>query len=312
MVERPGCQRGVALLTVLLVVFLASTVAVALATLETLGIRRQTLFLHQQQARYYLLGAEAWAAAILDRDLAEGDTDSPDESWAAIPPALPVQGGVLVGRIEDLQGRFNLNSLLQEDAVDAAQLAFLRRILEELELDPPLADAIADWLDPDQETRFPGGAEDGEYVAADIPYLAANRAFASITELRLVRGVDAEVYRALAPFVSALPPDAGLNLNTAAGPLLAALVDDAPPPSLVAGEGDTGVPEPLTSVDQFLGLVSLAEPPVDPARLTVASRFFLLRASAEVGSARATLNSVLARPAAGGTRSLRRSFGADW
>ena len=305
-------QRGVALLTVLLVVFLASTAAVGLASLQALSVRRQTLFLHQQQARYYVLGAEAWAARILARDRADNATDSPDEDWAIIPPALPVEGGMLHGRIQDLQGRFNLNSLLVEDAVDPAQLAYLRRILEALELNPTLADAIADWLDPDQETRFPGGAEDSEYVAAEVPYLAANRPFASVSELRLVRGVDAEVYRRLAPLVSALPGEAGLNLNTAAAPLLAALVVEVLPLSLVGEGEDLAEREPLPSVDQFLATATLAEPPVDPARLAVASRYFLLSAEAEVGSARATLKSVLERADNGATHAVRRSFGADW
>lgn len=304
-------QRGVALLTVLLVVFLASTAAVGLATLENLSLRRHTLFSHQQQARYYLLGAEQWATRILSRDRAQGDVDSLDEDWASIPPVFPIEGGTLSGRLVDLQGRFNLNSLLDGDSIDPAQLAYLRRLLEARELNPGLAEAIADWLDPDQETRFPDGAEDANYVAADPPYLAANRPFVSVTELRLVQGMDADSYRQLAPLLSALPATAGLNLNTASPELLQPLVAAGNPP-LLAADRDLQGWEPLSSVDEFLATVTLAEPPVNPARLTVGSGYFLLIAEAQVGDARGRLQTLLERQDNGETRAIRRSFGADW
>jgi type II secretory pathway component PulK len=88
-------QSGVALLTVLLVVFLASVAAISLASVQQLAIRRSTLLLHQQQAHLYALGAEQWAAAILVRDLKDNQTDHLNETWATLPPALPVEGDVL-------------------------------------------------------------------------------------------------------------------------------------------------------------------------------------------------------------------------
>ncbi len=115
--HRPA-PRGVALITVLLIVFMASVAAASLMTLQGFTLHRSTLLLNQQQARLYTLGAEQWAMALLKRDLSNDleqneRVDTLQEDWAMIPPSLPVEGGSINGRIEDLQGRFNLNNLLR-------------------------------------------------------------------------------------------------------------------------------------------------------------------------------------------------------
>ena len=104
-------QAGVALITVLLIVFLASLAATSLAALQQLAIRRSTVFQHQQQARLYTLGAEQEAMIILARDRQRNETDHPGEEWANLPPALPIEGGAITVRLSDLQGCFNLNNL---------------------------------------------------------------------------------------------------------------------------------------------------------------------------------------------------------
>jgi general secretion pathway protein K len=335
-------QTGVALITVLLVVFLAATAAAALASVQQLAIRRSGLLLHQQQARFYALGAEQWAAVILQRDLAESQTDHLSEEWATLPPVLPVEGGGISGYIEDLQGRFNLNNLLSRPSsvsknakaaqtsaaptmdgnINGAQLKALRRLLEIIELDPDIAQAIADWIDSDQDPRFPGGAEDGEYLGRIPPYPAANRPLLGISELRLIRGIDQDTYARLAPYICALPVDSQssngtpLNLNTTTAPVLAAVADI----ELGQAESLLGERKPggYASVDDFLAATKLAESTLNKDNLAVTSRHFLVRVEAEVGNGRAFLTSVLQRSekvpqegAESNTRILLRSFGHD-
>jgi len=335
------CQRGVALLTVLLVVFLASIAAVSLVSVQQLAIRRSTLLLHQQQARLYTLGVEQWAGAILKRDRQKSNTDHLGEDWATLPPALPVEGGSLSGHIEDLQGRFNLNNLLRqatpgpqpdqnggEDAegeqaegevpgegqteegpIDRHQLAALQRLLESLELNPGIAQAIIDWIDPDQEPLFPDGAEDSEYVGRTPPYLAANRPLLSISELRLIKGIDRDAYAKLAPYVCTLPQGTKLNINTAPAPVLAAIgkLDLRIAEILIEGRGPKG----YDTLEPVLAMASPEERTRLPDRLAVTSTYFLVRVETNVGDGRAILNSVLQRTDSGGTRILRRSFGND-
>ena len=97
-----GPQAGVALITVLLIVFLASVTATSLATLQQLAIRRSAVLQHQQQARLYTLGLEQWAMVILARDRQDNETDHRGEEWAKLPMMLPVEGGELSGRLSDL------------------------------------------------------------------------------------------------------------------------------------------------------------------------------------------------------------------
>ena len=59
------------------------------------------------------LGGEAWAADSLRRDKQQSSkTDDFTEEWATPIPPIPIEGGEFEGQLEDMQGRFNLNSLV--------------------------------------------------------------------------------------------------------------------------------------------------------------------------------------------------------
>jgi general secretion pathway protein K len=373
-------QVGVALITVLLIVFLATLAATSLASLQQFAIRRSTLLQHQQQAHLYALGAEQWAMAILRRDLKHDleqgtPVDSLDEDWAVIQPVLPIEGGVISGRIQDLQGRFNLNNLLKtkpgsapapnqgqqsgqlnsqgdtfsdqnqknagKDAeglqgsargdnnagetgqgpdteskdkeadtqlsINKQQLQVLQRLLEILELDPAIADAIADWIDADQDPR-PNGAEDSDYAERDPPYAAANRPLTSISELRLIKGIDLAAYNKLAPYVCALPPGTSLNVNTATPGILAALDKSRDLSRFTRAEGSPA--EVYTTVTDFIKAYSLGGQGLTAnINLSVNSHYFLIDVNVQVGEGRAVLHSVVQRSDNGDTRVLLRSFG---
>ena len=107
-----GRQRGVALITAVLVVAIGTMIAVNLMWRGTLDLRRAEAALAADQGLLYVQGAEAWAADILRQDLVDSpDSDNLGEVWAIELPALPVDGGTITGKLEDLQGRFNLNNL---------------------------------------------------------------------------------------------------------------------------------------------------------------------------------------------------------
>ena len=82
----PGCkpdrQRGVALVTALLVVSLATVAAVAMAVRFQLDMRRTANLLNGEQAYAYAVAAEDWAYVILRRDRKESQHDSLDEDWS--------------------------------------------------------------------------------------------------------------------------------------------------------------------------------------------------------------------------------------
>jgi len=296
-------ERGVAILMALVILAVATGITSALLWDRSLAVHRSTLLAAQRQAWQYDIGAEAWVEQILKRSAGKNDTlGSP---WAQHLPPLPVQGGVIVGGVEDLEGRLNLNDLIGKNGkTDTATLAALKRLLEVLQINPDIANAIADWTDADDNVTSPGGAESGYYASLDPPYAPANGRFYSTSTLRLVKGVTPVVYARLAPYVAALPEtNTPININTAPAPVLAAVVPDfslAQAKSLVAQRGRNG----FQSIDQFTNEVQrkIAFP------LSLKSTYFLLKVTTTIGSTQLSLYSVIFRNDQGQVQSIARSL----
>jgi general secretion pathway protein K len=222
-------QRGVALLTAVLVVALATILAVNVSFRGYLDQRRSANAFAMDQGFEVALGGEAWAADSLRRDKQQGSkTDDFTEEWATPIPPIPIEGGQFEGQLEDMQGRFNLNSLVTfqggELIVDKPAVDRFERLLEILELETKWAKIIADWIDSDIQPQFPDGAEDPTYTGLTPPYRTANMPLTRASELLAIAGFDLDRYRKLEPFVTALPLETPINLCTAAPELLDALV----------------------------------------------------------------------------------------
>lgn len=86
-----------------------------------------------------------------------------------------------------------------------------------------IAGAIVDWRDQDDLVSLGGGAEKPDYLAAGRPYGPKNQAFENISELRLVLGMDSDLYRKLAPLVTVYSGSTLPNPKYAAEPILTAM-----------------------------------------------------------------------------------------
>jgi len=291
-------QHGVALITALLVVALATIAAVAMATRQQLDIRRTGSLLHGEQAYSYVLGAESWAQVVLARDLRESGIDTLEEDWSTQPPVSFVEGGSVFGRIIDLQGRFNVNNLVAGGAPDNDAIERYKRLLRLLELDETLADSLVDWIDADIDVRFPDGAEDETYLLLDTPYRVANQPLVDISELRLVKGYSVEVIEKLRPFIVALPEATTINVNTASAEVLSTVAEDlstSDGEALVQARGEEG----FESVDSFTQDATLNSKNVTRESLSVTSQWFLMVSEANIGDGRARLASLIQRSAQG-------------
>ncbi|MEJ2060696.1 MAG: type II secretion system minor pseudopilin GspK [Gammaproteobacteria bacterium] len=301
----PTGQRGVALLTALLIVAILTTVSVYLAWDQTLAIRRTQDLVAQGRAYALCLGAEAWAAQTLaDNARKHPGVVDLKQSWAS--PMLPVSVGdaQVVGQLEDLQGRFNLNNLVAGQQVIGTSRMRLARLLEMFKATPGLVDAVIDWIDPNDIPTGSDGAEDGYYLGLQPPYRAANNAFIAASTLRVVRGFDAKLTNALAPYVVALPSGTAINVNTAPAPVLRSLGLSADRAQAIIKQRNN---KPFTALAQFLASPTLSGQSFDSARLGVTSDYFLLHVQATIGRARATLYSVLQIEDNGTVRVLMRS-----
>jgi general secretion pathway protein K len=285
----------VALITALLVVAMATAAAVAMVSRQQVDIRRSANLLAADQALLYADGVEDWAAQVLRRDRDDGGkSDNLGEDWATRLPPISVEGGQITGGMEDLQGRFNLNNLVdQAGKVRAEEMEYFRRLLDNLGIEQALADALADWIDRDIDVRFPNGAEDEYYLLQEPPYRAANRPLVDTSELRLVKGFTDEVMQLLAPHVTALSEETMINVNTATPQVLRALnadLSESDVEKLIADRGENGYENP----NDFLGHSTLAGRELG-TQIDVTSNFFRVLTSVDIGDSTARLASLLQR-----------------
>ncbi len=225
-------QRGVALITAVLIVALATILAVNVGFNGFLDQRRSVTRYSLDQGFQVALGAEAWAADTLRRDGIESGRQRQDhlaEEWATPIPPIPVEGGEVSGYLEDMQGRFNINSLVvrEGDQLKPNPPAIRRfeRLLDILELETKWAGLIADWIDTDGQAGFPDGAEDSVYTGQTPAYRTAEMPVTRTSELLALAGFGLERYRKLEPYISALPIGTPINLCTAAPAVLDSLVE---------------------------------------------------------------------------------------
>lgn len=298
-------QRGVALITAILVMTLAAVAATAILTAANIAVHRSANLQDSEKAWWYADGIEAWLLTILERDADDNKYDGLEDIWAKPVDYLPVDEGAARGQVTDLQGRFNLNNLAGDAASFKKQKEVFVRLLEFLEVDSfqaqSLADAIRDWVDTDVEATGFNGGEDSEYLGFNPPYRTANRPMESVTELLAVKGMTREIYQKLRPFVTALPQvGTPINVNTAPEPVVMALVEQPGP--LQQKFLQERLKKPAQNME---ALTSSADAPFGggtAARdmLTFQSQFFMLRAELFVGSGRLALYSFYYRPLPGG------------
>ncbi|MEH6634685.1 MAG: type II secretion system minor pseudopilin GspK, partial [Halioglobus sp.] len=226
------------------------------------------------------------------------------------------EGGWLVGSLEDLQGRFNLNALAApapqgegKPRFTAGQAQFIRLlqalgepVVSEQEA-IMITESIGDWLDEDSNPNA-NGAEDEYYFSRDPAHRTANRAMVSVSELRAVAYITPEIYAAIAPLVTVWPQvPAPLNIHTAPAIVLRSInadndlnpLSESDGASLVDYRDNSG----FTDLDDFLGNAVFggkAEQMADIKKLLgQSSTHFLMQAEVEVADRNMRLYSVLER-----------------
>jgi len=299
-------NRGVALITAMLITALATLVAANLAWDNALDVRRTMVLMNRDQALQVALGAESLVISVLHQDLDEGQTDHLGEFWAGDLPVFPIEGGEVFGTIEDLQGRFNINNLIDPNGkIDAEALEQFRRLLNALGLDPRFAGITADWLDSDENAEFPDGAEDPIYTGMIPPYRSANQTLTSVSELAALEGMDKASLDTLLPHIVALPGRTNINVNTATAAVLQSLDENMSPSDV---EGLLKERESGGFSDIQTAFASLVTPDV-LSRLDESTDYFQCRVVVRIDTVRITLYSLLLRGPRGDVTPIVRSLG---
>ena len=241
-------ERGLAVVTALLVVAVAASAAALMLSQQSAMLDQTAMVATRAQADAYALAGIDWARGVLAEDQRKGAVDSLDEGWAQPIAALPVERAVVSGLIVDEQGKFNLNNLKAPSGQD---LRIFRTLLNSLGLPAEeLLQAVQGWVGPE-------GAESAYYLSLPRPYRAANREFAQVDELYRVRGFDAATVAKLRPFVTALPGLRAINVNTAPDAVLMAIgATSGQVAEIKAWRANT----PFKQVSEFTNLVPTLPP----------------------------------------------------
>ncbi|WP_417525319.1 type II secretion system minor pseudopilin GspK [Marinovum sp.] len=217
---KPTADRGVVLLNALLLVVAMAAAANGVLALAVGDTTRLAAIHRGDQAALYLDAGTPLVSHVLKSDWDNGaEIDHEGELWATEGYSVPIDRGILAGRISDLQGRFNVNWLAAEDN-GAAQQAFAR-LVQLLGLDVALGRAVSDYL------RSGGPSNPTPYANRALPVRTPGGALVTVAQLRVVPGMSDAAFATLSPHLAALPVDSGLNVNTASAPVLAAVLPGA-------------------------------------------------------------------------------------
>ena len=242
-------QKGLALISVLLIFAIVAVLATAMIDRQSLDIQRSGNLQALQQARAYSTGIEYAVRSGLKLDYDNNaEVDHPLEEWAKA-HTYPLQPGTAEIQIIDAQSRFNLNSLHKTATNRAAQIQRFKNLLDELGIDQTIADRTQKFMDEDSMV-------DDNYLGAEVPYRASYNLFKHPSELLLVQDVDAASYRKLIPYITALPVSATLNVNTASNKVMAALTTSwtlSEADAVIGNRGEDG----FSKVDDFWGLAEV-------------------------------------------------------
>ncbi len=212
-------ERGMALITVLMLVAVMGALTAATLEVMSRSVAMAANGRSAMQARHYARGA----ALIVAERIAALKTASPDRltlagGWSDTPVTVPTATGSITMTLMDGSHCFNLNSVVR-GAPPASLMIHPLGVEQFIALAQAVgvdaararanAMALVDYLDSDP---FPqgGGGEDEVYQGE---YLTPNGLIAHPSELRAVAGVRPQDYEALSPYLCALPTTDMLPIN---------------------------------------------------------------------------------------------------
>ena len=300
-------KKGVALITALMVMSLATITAVSMTVDQQVYMRRTENIRYHEQVFMYLLSAEDFTKIVLAED--DPKQDSYKDDWYSEEPVVfPIEGGVLTGKVLDLQGKLNINNLskTQRNKWDEDRLT---QALANNNIPLDLASVIIDWMDDNQDS-LPGGAEDVDYLSGDRAYRTAGTKMGSISELKLLKGINQEKYEQLLEVLVAIPNEdnATININTAPPAVLRMIIpdlSDAEAEDLAEDLGENPLNEPGDLLDHAL----VKGKKIDVNGLSTESNYFLLESFASVQHAKSRMDSILYRQDKDNIKVVMRSQG---
>ena len=300
-------QRGVAVVTALLVTALAVTLVTDLFWQQQVQLRGLSGQRQRLQARLVLRGALDGAAVALRESAAtQGGVTTADGAWArGIEAGRPAMEGAdddapnigddtaISQHIIDAQSRFNVRNLAKGGVIDGFAQASFARLLVTLGDDPALAGVVARaMLRADAGAAGAAGAGSG---AGDggVGIGAAPLVITHVDDLATLPGITPAVLARLRGFIVLLPAPTAINVNTAPAEVLTAVA------TLTLPEARAMVRQRqqahFRDASDFALRLNSAQT-LEGVSYAVGSDYFLVETAVRTGSTRLRAEALIAHP----------------
>jgi general secretion pathway protein K len=268
-------QRGMAIISALLIAAVVAVIAGGMLTRQTVFTRSLEAEQSRVQGQWLLLGGLERSRQMLWEARQKDVLTRLDQPWAR------AQTGVFEGRIDDEQGKFNLRNLVNRQQPDAEQLQSFERLCRTLGVAPAVSRRISQRVIASYE-------QNGQ--PAKYPMLR------SLDDLSGLEGLTPEVLQRLQAYVSVLPGNTWVNGNTASAEVLSAVVPQlslSQAHGLVA-ERDNG--HWFINRGDFVNRLHLPQVELEAVQVGITSEWFRLQGQARRERRRVTIDALLHRP----------------
>lgn len=270
-------KRGSALLTALFIMTLVAIVATAMSTRLQLDIYRTRLLVTHDKLYLASQAMLFWAFNELSTKENKFSQANVQGMVSTYPKNLAhiYKGVTLTGGLYDVQGKLNINNLVEKRAL-ILFINLLKQVYAKSNDKDKinLALTVQDWLSAYDLSR---GKDiyTSYYLAQKPPYYPSHQLMKSPSEFRLLKNVSADVNQAIQPFITVLPESTPINLNTASKKILMALGDgltESQVVELIHARGSKGI-----NNRKRLGPL-LQKFNIPPEQVTIESQYFLSKA----------------------------------
>ncbi|MGC5703338.1 type II secretion system minor pseudopilin GspK [Pseudomonas sp. NFXW11] len=302
-------QRGMAIISALLIAAVVAVIAAAMLTRQSVFTRAVSAEQSRVVATGALQGGLEYSRQLLWDARQRDVLTRLDQAWAR-PFGAQLPGSLNLGfqgRLEDLQGKFNLRNLVFNQQLDSEQLQNFETLCRLLGIDPALSRRISQRViasypqrlnSPDAAQRPAGAFDSGRLtspgaLAQTLP--PRQPMLRSLDDLRGVQGVGDEQLARLAPHVGILPGNTWVNGNTASAEVLAAVVPglELSRARALVAERDAG--HWFINRGDFVNRLRLPQVPVEQVKVGITSEWFLLQGQVRREQRRVSLQALLHR-----------------
>ena len=257
MCRKNNSEEGIVLIVVLIAIAILTTLVVDLMYFTQVDAQISSNYKEDVQAEYIARsGVNVVAGTMKNNSLEElenivstynGNESNSKGYWSINVPNFPVGLGMVSLHVVDERSKINLNALVNQNSniVDQQVKEELIELFELLDVDSSkyerFISSLINWTDTDLEGSINdqevSGANGDFYRSLDRPYYIKDGPLDSLEEIKLIDGMDSDLFNIIKDYVTVYPAGKQINFSTAPKIVILAALKGATVSS-VEGQGD--------------------------------------------------------------------------